>query len=193
MKLFAPRHDRCLQWAGHRHAPAYQAGVSAAESVIFPIRPGLMLAPMSLARPQRWIRFATLCALASVVGGLIVYLLGAHALDFVLPLLERAGKVETFAHVQALSRHDGFGFVLVAAFTPILSKLFTIASGATGIGLVACIVDSQIGRGGRFFLVSSLIRRGGERMAGVLRGCIERLGWPVVVLLIGLVGWAWTR
>lgn len=194
MKLFAPLYDRCLVWAGHRHAPYYLAGISAAESVIFPIPPDVMLAPMTLAKPTHWVRYAALCTLASVVGGLLGYLLGAYALEFVLPLLERAGKMETFENVQVLFQRYGFWIVFVAGFTPIPYKVFTIAAGATGIGLVPFVLGSCVGRGGRFFLVTGLIRLGGERMAGMLRRYVEWLGWSVIVLAALALAWLeWWR
>lgn len=194
MRIFGPLYDRCLAWAGHRHAPAYMAGLSAAESVIFPIPPDVMLAPMTLARPQHWFRFAALCTVASVLGGLVGYLLGAFALDLVMPWLERAGKVETFEEIQGLFQRYGFWIVFVAGFTPIPYKVFTIASGATGIGLVPFILGSVVGRGGRFFLVTGLIRLGGERMSKMLRTYVEVLGWLVVALVgIGVLWWEFGR
>jgi len=189
MKLFGPLYDRCLAWAGHRHAPAYMAGLSAAESVIFPIPPDVMLAPMTLAKPASWFRFALLCTVASVLGGLLGYLLGAYALDLVMPLIERAGKRETFDGIQAMFQRYGFWIVFVAGFTPIPYKIFTIASGATGIGLVPFVLGSLVGRGGRFFLVTGLIRLGGQRMATMLRTYVEALGWLVIVLALVALAW----
>jgi membrane protein YqaA with SNARE-associated domain len=189
MRLFGPLYDRCLRWAGHRHAPRYLAGLSAAESVIFPIPPDVMLAPMTLAQPQRWLRLALICTVASVAGGLLGYLLGHFALEAVLPWIERAGKLEAFHEVQALFVRYGFWIVFVAGFTPIPYKVFTIASGAAGIGLLPFILGSFIGRGGRFFLVAGLIRLGGARMEGMLRRYVEGLGWAVVVLVGAALLW----
>jgi membrane protein YqaA with SNARE-associated domain len=189
MRLFGPLYDRCLRWAGHRHAPGYLAALSAAESVVFPIPPDVMLAPMTLAQPHKWFRFALLCTLASVAGGLLGYLLGHYALEAVLPWIERAGKLDTFHRVQELFVRWGFWFVFVAGFTPIPYKVFTIASGAVGIGLLPFTLGSLVGRGGRFFLVAGLIRLGGPRMAAVLRRYVEALGWAVVALLVVALLW----
>ena len=194
MKLFGPLYDRCLVWAAHRHAPLYLTGLSAAESVIFPIPPDVMLAPMTLARPTAWFRYALICTVASVLGGLLGYMLGAYALDAVMPWIERAGKLATFEQVEALFQRYGFWIVFVAGFTPIPYKVFTIAAGATGIGLLPFTLGSLIGRGGRFFLVAGLIRLGGERMSGMLRRYIEWLSWLVIAVLAGVVVWLeWLR
>jgi membrane protein YqaA with SNARE-associated domain len=189
MRLFGPIYDRMLRWAGHRHAERYLAGLSAAESVIFPIPPDVMLAPMTLAVPQRWFRYALVCTVASVLGGLLGYLLGHYALEAVLPWLERAGKLDTFHHIQELFVRYGFWIVFVAGFTPIPYKVFTIASGAASIGLLPFTLGSLVGRGGRFFLVAGLIRLGGARMEGLLRTYVEWLGWLVIVIAAAALLW----
>lgn len=189
MRLFGPLYQRCRSWAAHRHAPAYLAGLSAIESVIFPIPPDVMLAPMALARPERWWRFGLICTLASVLGGLLGYLLGQFALDWVWPWIERFDQVATFERVQALFVSYGFWIVFVAGFTPIPYKVFTIASGAAGIGLVPFTLGSLIGRGARFLLVAGIAARLGPRFEQVVLPRIEAVGWGmVVVLVLAIVG-----
>lgn len=190
MRLFAPLYDRCLRWAAHPHAERYMAGLSAAESVVFPVPPDVMLAPMTLARPAAWARFAAICTIASVVGGLLGYLLGHLALELVLPLIEAAGKADAFAEIQRQFVRYGFWIVFIAGFTPIPYKLFTVAAGATGIGLLPFVLASLVGRGGRFFLVTGLIAMGGARMESVLRRYVEALGWLLLVLVaLGVLLW----
>lgn len=189
MKLFGPIYDWTLRLAGHRRAPVLLAGVSAAESVIFPIPPDVMLAPMTLARPARGLYFATICTLASVLGGLLGYLLGAFAFELVAPWLDQFGYRERFEAAQALFIDWGFWIVLLAGFSPIPYKVFTIAAGVMGLGLLPFLLGSLIGRGGRFFLVAGLIMAGGERMQAELRRHVELLGWLAVVLVLGVLSW----
>ncbi|QDH69606.1 YqaA family protein [Marilutibacter alkalisoli] len=189
MRLFGPIYDRCLIWAAHHRAPRYLAAMSAAESVFFPIPVDVMLAPMALAAPSRWWRLALICTIASVLGGVIGYLLGHFALDAIWPWMLKLGWDETFHKVQALFERYGFWIVFVAAFTPIPYKVFTIASGATGIGLVPFLLGSTIGRGARFFLVAGLVAFGGKKIEPLLRRYIEIVGWAVAVLVIGALAW----
>lgn len=190
MRIFGPIYDRCLAWAAHRHAERYLAAVSAAESVVFPIPPDVMLAPMALARPDRGLRYATICTLASVLGGVLGFLLGAFALDAVMPWIERAGKRETFEQIHQLFATYGFWIVFIAGFTPIPYKIFTIASGAAGMGFLPFLIGSAVGRGGRFFLVALLLRWGGAKLEGSLRRYVEWIGWGVLLLVaIALVAW----
>jgi membrane protein YqaA with SNARE-associated domain len=194
MRLFGPIYERCLAWAGHRHAERYLAVISTAESVVFPIPPDVMLGPMVLAKPERWFRYALICTLASVFGGVLGYLLGAYALDAVMPWIERTGKRETFDYIHTLFETYGFWIVFVAGFTPIPYKVFTIASGAAGMAWLPFLLGSFVGRGGRFFLVALLIRLGGARLEGSLRRYVEWIGWGVLVLVaIGLAVWEFTR
>lgn len=189
MRLFGPIYDRCRVWAGHRLATRYLFWMSIAESVFFPIPVDVMLAPMALATPTRWVRLALLCAVGSVLGGLVGYALGALALDAVWPIMLRLGWDGVFLQVQGLFVRYGLWIVLVAAFTPIPYKVFTIASGATGIGLLPFVAGSLVGRGARFLLVAGLVAWGGPRVEPVLRRYIEILGWLVAILVLLALAW----
>ena len=68
MKLFKPLYERALRWAKHPHAERYLGGLSFVEAIIFPVAPEIMLAPMVLAQPQRWARYASVSLLGSMLG-----------------------------------------------------------------------------------------------------------------------------
>lgn len=189
MRLFGPIYDRALRWAAHHRAPGFLAAMSAAEAVIFPVPPDVMLVPMTLARPRNWYRYALICTLASIFGGLLGYALGSYALDAIWPWIETMGWAPRFFQVQALFERYGFWIVFVAGFTPIPYKLFTIASGAAGLGLLPFVVASFVGRGARFFLVAGLIAWGGERLERTLRRWVEGLGWGVAAVVLVALGW----
>ena len=193
MRLFSWLYERTLTLAAHRRAPAMLIGISVAESIFFPIPPDVMLVPMTLARPQRGLYFATLCTLASVGGGLLGYLLGMFAFDLVQPLLQRAGYQATFEQVRTLFVTWGFWIVLLAGFSPIPYKVFTIASGVMGVPFPAFLLGSIVGRGGRFYLVAGLIMWGGRRMEQTLRRYVEWLGWGLVLLVAAAVAWVELR
>lgn len=189
MQLFARMYDTTLAWARHRHAPRYLTLMSAAESVFFPIPPDVMLAPMSLAKPRSWWRYALLCTLGSVAGGLLGYAIGHFALDLVWPWVVRMGWQPAFENIQTLFVEHGLLFVFIAGFTPIPYKVFTIASGSLGVGLLPFLLGSLLGRGTRFFLVAGLMAWGGPKLEPVLKRYIEWLGWLMVGLVI--VGLVW--
>ncbi|MDX1570529.1 MAG: YqaA family protein [Xanthomonadales bacterium] len=183
MPIFGPLYDRALRWATHRHAPAYLASLSFAESTVFPVPPDVMLVPMILARPERGWRLAALTTAASVLGGLVGYLIGYFAFESIEPWLATTSYWEPFQAAQASFDRWGFWFILVAGFSPIPFKVFTIASGVVGMPLVPFLAGSLAGRGGRFFLEAWLIKAGAVTMADQIRRHIEWLGWGVVIIV----------
>ena len=192
MKLFSALYERTLRYASHRHAVWYLGGLSFMESSFFPVPPDVMLIPMCLAKPQRALFFALVTTLTSVLGGLFGYLIGQFALEAITPLLHSAGYWPHYEKAQALFAEWGFWAVLVAGFSPIPYKVFTIAAGAAAMPLAPFVLASALSRGARFFLVAGLIRWGGEKMEATLRRHVEIAGWVCVALLaLALVIWRW--
>ncbi|MBX2847179.1 MAG: DedA family protein [Acidiferrobacterales bacterium] len=188
MKIFEPIYTTLLGWAGHRHADRYLAGISFAESSFFPIPPDVMLAPMVLAKQSKAWRYALICTLSSVLGGLLGYFIGAFFFDaYGAQILDFFHAHEKFEVAKALYNKHGMLIVLLAGFTPIPYKIFTIASGAVGIAIVPFMLMSAIGRGARFFLVAGLVRFGGEKLETTIHKQVEWLGWITIALVaVGL-------
>lgn len=174
-----------MQWAEHRHAPRYLMGLSFAESSFFPIPPDVMLAPMALAQPQRAWHFAMLTSLASVVGGVAGYFIGAFAFEFIEPVLHSAGYWDSYLQAREWFVEWGFWMIFLAGFSPIPYKIFTITAGVIGMAFLPFLLASLVGRSARFFLVAGLMLWGGEKMEKTLRQYIDQLGW--IVILVGLV------
>ena len=187
MKIFSALYDAVLRWARHRHAEYYLAGLSFAESSFFPIPPDVMLAPMTLAQPNKGWRFALVTTVTSVLGGLAGYLIGVFAIESVTPLLESSGYTDAYQRSVDWFNRYGFYAVLAAGFSPIPYKVFTIAAGAMAMFPPAFFLASVIGRGARFFLVAGLIVWGGEPMERKLRKHVDILGWLFVGLLVAAV------
>ncbi len=189
MRIFGPLYDRALLWAKHRYARFYLAALSFAESSFFPVPPDVMLAPMVLAERKKGWNLAAICTLASVLGGVLGYVIGAFFFDALAPFLTRHGYMDTINQAQSYFETYGFWFILVAGFSPIPYKLFTIAAGLLGMPLLPFLAGSIIGRGARFFLVAGLIILGGDRMANSLRKYVETIGWIVTGLVAVAVIW----
>ncbi len=185
MQLFSRLYDRVMAWSRHRHAPVYLACLSFAESSFFPIPPDVMLMPMAMARPDRAWRLAALTTIASVVGGLLGYLIGMFAFDLVEPLMQNAGYYPRYLQVKEWFDSWGFWAIFLAGFSPIPYKVFTITAGVIAMPLLPFTLASLLGRGARFFLVAALMAWGGERMEGTLRLYIDRIGW--IMVLLGIV------
>jgi membrane protein YqaA with SNARE-associated domain len=185
--VFSTLYDRVIGWSRHPRADRYLIALSFAESSFFPIPPDVLLAPMTLAQPRRGWRFASLTTIASVVGGIAGYAIGWFALDAIEPVLRTVGYWERYEQATVWFDDWGFWAILVAGFSPIPYKVFTIAAGALHMLLPVFIVASLIGRGARFFLVAALLVWGGEPMERNLRKHIDLLGWLTVVLIVAAI------
>ncbi len=191
--MFRGLYDRVLRASRHRHARRYLFALSLTEATVFPVPPDVMLAPMVLADRQSAWRLALLTTTASVLGGLIGYLIGLLAIEAVMPLIERAGYVDAYhAAVDAFERF-GVWFVILDGFSPIPFKVITIAAGALGMPVVGFVLGAIIGRGARFYMVAGVIYAGGERAADNLRDWVDILGWVVagLTLVALIVWWLW--
>jgi membrane protein YqaA with SNARE-associated domain len=184
MKLFSRLYDKVLHWSVHRHAIWYLAGLSFAESSFFPVPPDVMLMPMALAQRHKAWYFAALTTVASVCGGVLGYLIGWLAFDSVEPWIQQWGYADTYQQARNWFDHWGVWVVFLAGFTPIPYKIFTISAGVAGMAFIPFMLASLVGRGARFFIVAGLIVFGGEKMEGLLRQYIDRLGWLVIGLLL---------
>jgi membrane protein YqaA with SNARE-associated domain len=172
--------------AGHRHALWALAIVSFAESSIFPIPPDILMIPMLLARPNRAFLIASVCLIASVLGGIAGYAIGALFYDQIgAPILAALGKADAMAEFNTRFNDLGFWPVLIAGLTPFPYKVITIMSGWTGLPLGTFIVTSIIARGIRFFVIAALLRQFGAP----LRDFIERrLGLMFTLFIVILLG-----
>lgn len=193
MKIFEPLYERAIVWAKNKHAPWLLTLLSFAEAIFFPVMPELMLAPMCLAQPKRGFWFATLSLAGSLVGMFIGYAIGYYAIEMAMPFIAKLGYADQFESIKQQAAANGFWLLLIAGFTPIPFKIFTLASGAVGMPLAPFFFGALIGRGKRVFLVAGAIRLGGEKAEATLRRHIEPVGWVALVLLIGLIAWLWLR
>lgn len=184
MLIFSALYERVMHWSAHPRAPWYLGGLSFAESSFFPIPPDVMLAPMTLARPHAWLRLATITTLASVAGGVLGWFIGHFAMGLAEPLIEQAGYSDGYERAREWFTKWGFWAVLLAGFSPIPYKVFTVAAGAMSLFLPLFILGSLLGRGARFYLVAALVAWGGPPMEARFKRHIDLIGWMVVIVCI---------
>lgn len=185
--MLAVLYDMTMRWAVHRRAPVFLAMLSFAESSFLPVPPDLMLAPMSMAKPKSAWRYALLATLFSVLGGIFGYFLGVIFEPIMLQFIDKAGYTESYVSVKQLFDTWGFWAVLLAGATPIPYKIFTIGAGVLQFNLFGFIVASMVGRGLRFFLLSSLMKFNGNRIDQFCRSFFAKYGKILFVALILLI------
>lgn len=185
MKIFTALYDWTLKWAEHKLAPRILAALTFAESVFFPIPPDVLLAPMVLAKPHKAWFFAALTTIASVLGGVVGYLLGYYMFEpWIQPIITEIGYQAKLDTVIAWFKEWGIWVVFIAGFSPVPYKLFTVSAGFLSMAFLPFFIASTIGRGMRFFLVAGLIKWGGAAAEKALKKWIDIIGWAVVVIVI---------
>jgi len=187
MSIFSTLYEKAMRWARHPKASWYLGGLSFSESSFFPIPPDVMLAPMSLAKPDRAVFYATLCTVASVLGGILGYFIGFFAFDSIEASLQASHYYEYYLTAKDWFAEWGFVAIFIAGFSPIPYKVFTITAGAISMSFLPFVLASLVGRGARFYLVALLMAWGGKSMEDKLRRWIDWLGWLTLLLIIIIV------
>lgn len=159
-----------------------------AESSFFPIPPDPLLIALALGAPRRALRFALVCSIASVLGGLAGYGIGWglwHAVGHLFYAYVPGVSPAAFASVQTLYNRYDFWAIFAAGFTPIPFKVFTLSAGVFRISLPIFLFASAVSRSARFFLIAGLIYMKGPSIQGFIDRHFDRLAWIFLVLLIG--------
>jgi membrane protein YqaA with SNARE-associated domain len=171
------------------HAERALAAVAFAESSFFPIPPDVLLAPMALANPKRAWRYALIATIASVIGGMLGYAIGALLYSTVghwlINLYGYGAKMEALKHTYA---EWGWLVILIKGATPIPYKLVTIVSGLLGYNFALFVALSVVTRGVRFFLVAGVLHLFGEPLRTALeRNFAAALAGFVALVVAGFV------
>lgn len=179
-------YDWTLRKAAGPGAERWLVAISFADSSFFPVPPDVMQIPMSIARPERAMRYAAVSTAASVSGALLGYVIGALLYQAVgVPLLQFYGYEQKFVSFAADIKAHGFLWMLAFAFLPIPYKVATIAAGSVSLGLPVLIAASVLGRGGRFFLVALVLRRFGARAQVLIDRYFNVLALVATALFVG--------
>jgi membrane protein YqaA with SNARE-associated domain len=175
-----------LRLAGHRLAGLWLAAVSFAESSFFPIPPDAMLVPMCLARPERAWRYAAICTVSSILGGILGYAIGYYLFEAVAqPILAAYGHAEALQSFRGWFARWGAAVILIKGLTPIPFKIVTIGAGAAAFDPWMFLLTAAITRGARFFLLAALLRRYGAPIREFIE---KRLTLITSVAAVAIVG-----
>lgn len=180
-------YDWVMGLAASRHAPKSLFAVSFAESSFFPVPPDVMLAPMVLARPDRAWRYAAICTLASVLGGILGYAIGYFLTPVGQWMMAATGHAGGLAEFKCWYDKYGVWVILAKGLTPIPYKLVTIASGLAAFSFPMFIFASVLTRGARFFLVAFVVKKFGPALLPVIERRLALVaGGLILLLVIGL-------
>lgn len=167
--MFKRLYDWVLRLADSPQAPWALGLIAFAESSFFPVPPDVLLVPMALARPSQAWRYAAIATIASVVGGMLGYAIGALLFDtlghWLIALYGYDARLDALREFYA---RWGALFILIKGLTPIPYKLVTIVSGLLGYNFALFVLLSLLTRGARFFIMAALLGRYGDPIKAAL-------------------------
>lgn len=188
MKLFKKLYDWVLHWAETPYGLIALFLLALAESSFFPIPPDALLIALCLGAMKKSWRFAFYASLASIIGGMIGYMIGFSlwgAVDSFFFKYIPGFSENVFQTVLIHYQKSGFWYVFLAGFTPIPYKVFTIASGVFQMNFLLFLIASTISRSLRFFAVAALFRKFGPE----IKDFIEKyFNWLAILFFILLLG-----
>lgn len=181
-------YDWVLHWAETPYGAPALFALALAESSFFPIPPDPLLVALCLGAPALAMRFAATATVASVIGGILGYAIGAGAWtlmqDWFFAYVPGVSP-ESFASVQVLYDRYDFWAVFLAGLTPIPYKVFTLSAGVFSVNFGVFVIASVLSRGLRFFVVAALIYRFGKPITGFIDRYFNLLAVAFGILLVG--------
>lgn len=181
-------YDWVLHWAETPYGAPALFGLALAESSFFPIPPDPLLIALCLGAPGLSLRFAANATIASVLGGMLGYGIGAgawHLMEGWFFAYVPGVSAESFARVQGWYDSYDFWAVFFAGLTPIPYKVFTLSAGVFSINFPVFVVASLLSRGLRFFLLAGLIFYFGQPITRFIDRYFNLLAWAFGLLLVG--------
>ena len=185
--MFKRFYNKSIELASNKRSNLYLGIVSFIESSFFPIPPDVMIVPMVLAKKDSYLKIFLIATVFSVLGGIAGYLIGYLFIDLAMYVIEIYNYESKVLKLKMdLSQGSGMviwlGTLFLAGFTPLPYKVFTITSGLIAFDIIAFIIISFISRGLRFYLVSILTAKFGEKFVKL----IEQKGavWSSIIGII---------
>ncbi len=179
-------YDWTMGLAAHPKALWALAFIAFIEASVFPIPPDVLMIPLILAQPKRAWLIATVALVASILGGLLGYAIGAFFYDSIgAPILETLGKGHAMEEFNGRFNDYSFWAVLIAGVTPFPFKVITILSGWTSMPIGIFVTTAIIARALRFYIVAALLWKFGAPIRDFIE---KRLGLVFTLFVILLLG-----
>lgn len=156
-----------------------------AESSFFPVPPDVLLIALAVSVPAKSFRYAFVCSVGSVLGGMFGYLIGYQFMELIgFGILNFYGLTDKYEGMAELYNRYNAWAVGIAGFTPIPYKVFTISAGAFRINFSVFLLASVVSRSARFFLVGGLIYIFGGHIKTFIERYFNVLAVIFVLLLV---------
>lgn len=184
MRFLKRLYDWVLHWAETPYGTPALFILAFAESSFFPVPPDVLLMALSLSINKRAFRYATVCTIGSVLGGIFGFFLGYQFWEIGRGILFQYIDPQRLESVRIYFQQYEAWAVAIAGFTPIPYKVFTISAGFFRVDFPIFVIASVLSRGARFFLVSGLIFYFGPSIRGFIDRYFNALTFIFVILLV---------
>ena len=189
--MFRNLYNKTIQLAGNKNSKFFLGGFSFIESFIFPIPPDVIIIPMTIAKPNKWIKIALIATIGSVLGAILGYFIGYIFFNEIgIKIFELYGVDNSSFLKDKVASEGGviawMTLLAIAGFTPVPFKLLTITSGFVHFNIFYFIVVALLTRGLRFFLIAFLIGNFGPAIKKIIEKKLLALSivFTVVVIVV---------
>ena len=176
-----------LSWAESRYGAWALFVLAFAESSFFPIPPDILLIALAVSLSKKSFKYALICSVGSITGGMFGYLLGWGFYESIgAPLIKFYQLGGLYKEVSACYQRNAFAAVATAGFTPIPYKVFTIAAGVCRIDFLTFVVASSLSRAARFFIIGALIYYFGPQIKSFIDKYFNLL--TIIFIVLSILG-----
>lgn len=174
-------YDRLLILAARPDAERWLALIAFIDGALFTIPPELLQVPMSIARPERALRYGVIGLVAAAIGAFVAYYIGsalfAAVADPLLTFLHKKAEFDAF-------RVDLARNVLLWPLAFLLAPMPAgVAAGSVHLGVGGAVLASLVGRGGRFIIVALLLKRFGTVAEAFIEAHFHRVALVSIALI----------
>ena len=189
--MFRKLYNKTIQLAGNKNSKFFLGGISFIESFVFPIPPDVIIIPMTIAKPNSWLKIALIATVGSVMGAILGYFIGYVFFNEIgIKIFELYG-VDNISFLKDKVSSDGgviawMTLLAIAGFTPVPFKLLTITSGFIHFNFFYFVIISILTRGSRFFIIAFLIGNFGPAMKKIIEKKLITVSiiFSIIVIII---------
>tara|TARA_B100000003_G_C10859054_1_gene342225 strand:- start:332 stop:940 length:609 start_codon:yes stop_codon:yes gene_type:complete len=187
--MFRNLYNKTIQLAGNKNSKFFLGGISFIESFIFPVPPDVIIIPMTIAKPSKWMKIALIATIGSLLGAILGYFIGYVFFNEIgIKIFELYGVDNASFLKDKVSSESGviawMTLLAIAGFTPVPFKLLTITSGFVHFNIFYFIFIAFLTRGLRFFLIAFLIGNFGPAMKKIIEKKLLALSIIFTVIVI---------
>ena len=187
--MFRNLYNKTIQLAGNKNSKFFLGGISFIESFIFPVPPDVIIIPMTIAKPSKWMKIALIATIGSLLGAILGYFIGYVFFNEIgIKIFELYGVDNTSFLKDKVSSEGGviawMTLLAIAGFTPVPFKLLTITSGFVHFNIFYFVFIAFLTRGLRFFLIAFLIGNFGPAMKKIIEKKLLALSIIFTVIVI---------